>query len=61
MTRLVSSWFPHHGYSIDVGPCEGKQTIFSVSRKVFSCSERAYAVLQYRELFLKGFEVICGT
>ena len=46
MTRVVSSWFPHHGYSIDVGPCEGKQTIFSVSSKVFSFSERAYAVLQ---------------
>jgi len=46
MARLFSSWFPHHGYSIDVGPCEGKQTIFSVSSKVFSFSERAYAVLQ---------------
>ena len=46
MSRLVSSRFPHHGYSIGVGSLGGKQRIFSFTSKVFSFLDRVYAVLR---------------
>jgi len=46
MPRVVSSRFPHHGYSIGVGPVGGKQRIFSFTGKVFSFLERVYAGLR---------------
>jgi len=46
MPRVVSSRFPHHGYSIGVGLLRGKQRIFSFTSTVFSFLDRVYAVLQ---------------